>query len=676
MNTKTPESVDGYRISRLLGEGATARVFLAHDGAGEDVALKVIRREYASHDEVRARFERESALMSMWDHPHIVSVLGYGSVAEFCYLVMPFVRGVTLAELIEQAGGKLPSLRVAELGVQLASALQYAHRRGVIHRDVKPENVLIDEDGRALLTDFGLALDESSTRLTQHDNPLGTPYTMAPEQWSRDAIDERTDVFALGVTLFNLLTGRLPFPGRTPAHILKRQLSGPHEPLDADVPRSLARAVDGALARDPDVRTPSASALERALQDALKTLRMARLDDPFSSAKTKTSPRIRNAPMKTSSPSTKLAKKLAALPIEIAEDTYWVGKRAPGEIFYANPYLRAFKGNGKAFNLIIDPGSSSDFSIVQSKVSRVIGKVDELDAIFINHQDPDVGSSVGPMVGRYTPNAFVLCTEDTWRLIQYYNIKRDRFIALEKYPKGFSIPTGHTLRPVPSPFCHFVGAMMLYDASTRVLFTGDLFGGLTDRDAQGLDADESDWVGMRAFHQIYMPTNKAVLHAIANIRALDPAPEVIAPQHGRVIRGEWIEEFMRRLEELPVGLDILDDRHSSPDELNAWSTVLSRILDTAGMLCDEDLVALVAEDPNLAGIVDVTGSRPEIKQLGKFTIERAVRVICDVLEDPDLTGAVKYEAIFATSELGLPTPMIEIDDEGGGPTASSSMLGS
>jgi glyoxylase-like metal-dependent hydrolase (beta-lactamase superfamily II) len=361
---------------------------------------------------------------------------------------------------------------------------------------------------------------------------------------------------------------------------------------------------------------------------------------------------------------------LASQPVEIAENVYWVGKRPPGEIFYANPYLRHFpdtdqEGNKGDFNLLVDPGSSKDFGIVQGKVSRIVGSIKNVSAVFINHQDPDVGSATGQMLGRYNPDAHVLCTEDTWRLIHYYNIPSEQFIAMGDYvPKGAKLPTGNRIVPVPSPFCHFVGAMMLYDPESRVLFTGDLFGGLTDKNAEGLYADESDWTGIRAFHQIYMPTNKALTTAIANIRQLDPAPEIIAPQHGRVIRGKWVEEFMGRLEELPVGLDIHDERFASDDELQAWSTVLNRVIDTAKAAIDEPIDEILQKDPQLRGMVTLESTGVQVTSLGKSSVERAVRLLCAHVPD-GMREALKYEAVFAAGELDLPTPSIELEDEGG-----------
>jgi len=356
---------------------------------------------------------------------------------------------------------------------------------------------------------------------------------------------------------------------------------------------------------------------------------------------------------------------LSVQPVEIAENTWWVGKRPPGQIFYANPYLRTFpNNNGQPFNLILDPGSSSDFAVVRSKVERVIRNVNRLSAVFINHQDPDVGSSVGLLLGRYTPNAHVLCTEDTWRLVHYYNIPRDRFVPLERFPSGFRVPSGEKLLPVPSPFCHFVGASMLYDPQTRVLFTGDLFGSLTDKDAEGLYADETDWAGMRAFHQIYMPTNRALKHAIANIRALDPAPLMIAPQHGRVIRGEWVAEFMRRVESLPVGVDILQDRNASPEELQAWTTVLHRVLDAAAGVLGPGADAMLVDDPDLRDHLEFDGNRIKITSLGRTTVERAVRLLCEKTPE-EYANPIRYEAVFAAGELDLPTPQIDLEEDGG-----------
>lgn len=697
MSSAQGQRLGDYLLGRLLGEGSMSRVFEATDmRTGAVYALKLMRLEYADNPELRARFEREVRLASTFEHPSILPVLESQLTGEHRYLVMPLIKGDTLAAQVDDHG-PINTREAVNILAQTLQALEYAHERDVLHRDVKAENILIAPlTGRAWLTDFGLALEQGTARLTHHQMPLGTPNYMPPEQWRRKNLDARSDIFAAGVTLYFALTGRFPFEADTAPALLSRLLDDDATPIREYAPRldpTLASITMRAVERDPEGRYQRASDMLRALEAwSHRPSSVPRLTLPETApsltVNTGEHPVQQNEARQTNTTSPSRIsgiptideatdnRKLAVLPIEIAENSYWVGKRPPGEYFYANPYLRTSRGKGTEFNLIIDPGSSSDFSIVQAKVSRLIGDLSKLSGVFVNHQDPDVGSSAGMLLGRYAPKAYTLCTEDTWRLIHYYNIPRDRFVALEKYPDGFSLPTGEWLQPVPSPFCHFVGAIMLYDPQTRVLYSGDLFGGLTDKAATGLWADESDWIGMRAFHQIYMPTNKALRHAIANIRAIKGGVEVIAPQHGRLLRGDLMHEFMDRLEQLPVGLDIITDRQASPDELRAWNTVLDRMLQTATPLVDFDLQAVLLDDPNLRGIMRQSSNRIEITSLGKFAIERAMRVLGEKCEDQDIAGMIRYEVIFATNELDLPTPVMEIDDEGaGGPTGGGSMLG-
>lgn len=364
-------------------------------------------------------------------------------------------------------------------------------------------------------------------------------------------------------------------------------------------------------------------------------------------------------------------------PIEIAPETWWVGKRDPAAIFHANPYLRRFRGTdakrGRAleFNLLVDPGSSSDFAAVHTKVSSVIGGLDRLSAIFVNHQDPDVGGSAPIISARYAPKAAIICSEDTWRLIVHSNLPRARFAPTDKYGHGLPLPTGHRLLPVPSPFCHFRGAVMLYDLETRVLFTGDLFGGLTEPGAQGIWADESDWSGMRAFHQLYMPSNAALARTMQAIRALDPMPEILAPQHGRVIRGPWVPYFLDRLERLPVGLDIIDEA-TDKSTLQAWNAVLERVLATARGYLGPAVEAKLAVSTELADALGWEGEKPVIQRLGKWTIEHVVTLLCDA-EPPEIANPIHVEAVVAAAEYGLPTPHLDL--EGTGRADVSMLLG-
>ncbi len=373
----------------------------------------------------------------------------------------------------------------------------------------------------------------------------------------------------------------------------------------------------------------------------------------------------RNTPPSNIRPADSQIDDLRLVPVEIAPETYWVGKREPGNIFYANPYLRRFRGadpktgRPNEFNLLVDPGSSSDFATVSTKVTSLIGGLDRLSAVFINHQDPDVGSSASLISARYAPKAGILCSEDTWRLIIHQNLPRARFIATEKFSHGLNVPTGHRLLPVPSPFCHFRGAVMLYDPETRVLFSGDLFGGVTEVSAQGLWADESDWTGIRAFHQIYMPVNQALQRVVRTIRELDPPVEIIAPQHGRIIHGPLVQQFLERMERLQVGLDIMDEAQDR-SHLQAWNAVVERVLTLARGYLGASVDEKLAVSTELKDSARVDNGQVSIHRLGRWTVEHVVELLCRG-EPPEISGPIMMEATTAAAEYNLPTPHLDIE---------------
>lgn len=359
-----------------------------------------------------------------------------------------------------------------------------------------------------------------------------------------------------------------------------------------------------------------------------------------------------------------LSSSIRTAPVEFAPGTWWVGRREPGGIFHSNPYLRTCRGadpkTGRPleFNLLIDPGSSSDFATVASKVGAVIGGMERLSAIFLNHQDPDVGSSASLISARYAPRAAIVCSEDTWRLVVHMNLNRSRFVATDRMRNGLRFPTGHVLHPVPSPFCHFRGAVMLYDPETRVLFSGDLFGGMTEPNAEGLWADESDWAGMRAFHQLYMPTNVALARVVRAIRQLDPPVEIIAPQHGRIIRGEWVETYLKRIERLQVGLDIIDEV-TDPHVLQAWTSVAQRVFALAASFLGDVAGAKLQAAADLADTIEF-GDELRITGMGRWTVERLVEVLSEG-EPQELAGPIQIEAVAAAAEYGLPTPHLDLE---------------
>src|SRR5665213_206581 len=220
---ESPVVIDRYEVRELLGSGSFGSVYRAFDPRlGREVALKVLRTEMTAAPQTVERFLREAKAAAKLDHPHIVAVFDAGRASDVYFIASAFIKGGTLASAIPETG--MEPRRAAELAAQLASALGYAHRSGVVHRDVKPANILLDEQGSLRLMDFGLAgwTREECTRLTQQGAIMGTPAYMAPEQALGDTaqIGPASDQYSAGVVLYELLTGCRPFDGDNAALIM------------------------------------------------------------------------------------------------------------------------------------------------------------------------------------------------------------------------------------------------------------------------------------------------------------------------------------------------------------------------------------------------------------------------------------------------------------------------
>jgi hypothetical protein len=256
-----------YRIERLLGRGGMGAVYLAHELAlDRDVAIKVLPPEQAGAAELRERFRREARTAARLSHPNIVPLHTFGEVDGLVYFVMGYVAGESLASRLRR-NGPLPSDEVRTLLAEVADALAYAHRHGVVHRDIKPDNILIDaESGSPHLTDFGIAkAGFSDGRLTAAGQLMGTPAYMSPEQvLGRPDVDARSDLYSLGVAAYEMLSGRLPFEGENPMETLTQRLRQQPTPLRTvapNVPDDLAVAIERCLERDPANRWPDAKSL-------------------------------------------------------------------------------------------------------------------------------------------------------------------------------------------------------------------------------------------------------------------------------------------------------------------------------------------------------------------------------------------------------------------------------
>ena len=259
---------ENYKVERPLGAGGFAVVFLVRDlSLKRSLAVKVLSPDLITSKTVLERFRREAETVAQLSHPNIVPLHFIGQKDDLLYLAMACIDGGSVADRLEKEG-PLPVADASRIIAEVASALAHAHKRGVIHRDIKPQNVLLDGDsGRALVTDFGIARTADSS-LTATGMFVGTPTYLAPEQVTGEPSDHRADIYALGVMAYEIMGGHPPFEGATPTAILMKRLAGPPEPLSKvrkDTPPELERVIDACLASDPEQRFQSASDIVAAL---------------------------------------------------------------------------------------------------------------------------------------------------------------------------------------------------------------------------------------------------------------------------------------------------------------------------------------------------------------------------------------------------------------------------
>src|SRR6478609_6049072 len=261
--------IDGrYRVVARIGSGGMADVYLAEDSLlGRHVALKVLHPQFAEDQEFVERFRREASSAAALSHPNIVGIFDRGEWNGTYYIAMEYVAGRSLKAIVRENGPLEPDTAIDTV-IQILRAARFAHRRGVIHRDLKPHNVILDEDGRARVTDFGIARAGASD-MTLTGSIMGTAQYLSPEQAQGYAVSAASDIYSVGVILYELLTGAVPFEGETAVAIAFKQVSAvprPPSELNPALPASLDAVVLRALAKDPIERYADDDELIAALE--------------------------------------------------------------------------------------------------------------------------------------------------------------------------------------------------------------------------------------------------------------------------------------------------------------------------------------------------------------------------------------------------------------------------
>ncbi len=262
-----------YRLTEQIGMGGMAIVYRAVDlRTGHNVAVKVLRPEYNEDSEFISRFQREAEAASKMTHHNIVNLLDVGMDGENRYLVMEYVQGKTLKTVIQERGKLSPAL-AGQIAIRILSALEHAHRNGIVHRDIKPQNILVHADGHIKVADFGIARIANSSTLTKGDNVMGSVHYFSPEQAKGEGANAASDLYSTGIVLYEMLTGRVPYDGDNPVAVAMQHLHAtpvPIQNLAPDVPPALVRVCMKAMEKNPALRYQSARDMAADIRAALE----------------------------------------------------------------------------------------------------------------------------------------------------------------------------------------------------------------------------------------------------------------------------------------------------------------------------------------------------------------------------------------------------------------------
>ncbi|MER2048392.1 MAG: Stk1 family PASTA domain-containing Ser/Thr kinase [Solibacillus sp.] len=317
-----------YKILKLIGGGGMSNVYLAHDIIlSRDVAIKILRYDLSNEEELHRRFQREALSATSLTNPNIVSIYDVGEDGDMHYIVMEYIKGKTLKQYIQEFS-PLSAARSVHIMKQLTSAISHAHENGIIHRDIKPQNILMDEEGNVKITDFGIATSLGATSFTQTNSVIGTVHYLSPEQARGGVATMKSDIYALGIVFYELLTGELPFSGESAVSIALKHLQAETPSVrefDASIPQSVENIVLKATAKDQNHRYSNAEEMEEDLNTCLSLQRVnePKFIPPVDNGATKLMPIIKDpkpVPVPVQEPST-----------GITEQTVRIDSKPPAE---------------------------------------------------------------------------------------------------------------------------------------------------------------------------------------------------------------------------------------------------------------------------------------------------------------------------------------------------------
>jgi serine/threonine-protein kinase len=272
MDNLIGKKLDGrYLIESLIGVGGMANVYKGRDvRTGNQIAVKVLKEEFLDNEELVRRFKNESKAISILNHPNIVKVYDVSVTDQLQYIVMEYIDGITLKEYLKQRNGALTWKEVVHFATQVLSALDHAHSKGIVHRDVKPQNIMLQADGSIKMMDFGIARFSRAQSQTVSDKAIGSVHYISPEQAKGDHTDARTDIYSVGVMMYEMLSGKLPFDGTGAVSIAIMQISEKPKPLAEIAPQTpagLRQITEKAMEKDPDKRYQSAQEMLAAIEE-------------------------------------------------------------------------------------------------------------------------------------------------------------------------------------------------------------------------------------------------------------------------------------------------------------------------------------------------------------------------------------------------------------------------